>query len=648
MKSATESNERQANGTGSHAPEITQDSIRAALGKILASPGFVNADRLSRFLRYTVEETLNGQTDKLKESLLGIDVFGRKPTYDPRVDAVVRTEAVKLRARLRDYYESDGREDEIIIDLPKGGYVPAFRQRDKPVNGAPAEAADQPSRADWKPLLAGTMIVAILGVSIYFTSRNRTRAADASALELSSIAVLPFADLSAAKDQEYFCDGMTEEIIDALSKIGGFRVVARTSSFAFKGKQQDIRKIGKELNVAAVLEGSVRKDGNRLRVTAQLNSVADGYHLWSETYERELKDVFAVQDEISRAIVNTLQVKLATRIRQPNALPESVETYELYLQGRYHWSRWRTEGAEQAIHFFQAAIQKDPNYAAAYAGLAESYCWLGFFGALPPNEAMPKARQAAQKAIELDDSLAAAHSALAYVKTLNEFDWPGAEREFKRAIQLNSGDADAHFGYGLTYMAPLGRFDEAIREMELARDLDPLSPIEITYLGLAYQFAGRHAEAMAQYKKALEQDPTFVEARLTLANGYLDQNSFPDFRAELDRAVGLAPASRTDLMRAFAYAIEGKKAEALELTHKWEKPEGGVFVRSTSIAAVYATLGDKDQMYAWLDRAYTDRDGILAYLNRQGCYRRYYSDPQFVALQKKLGLPRNLQPATSH
>ena len=309
MRSAAESSEKDANNTTSSTPEISVESIRAALEKILASPGFANADRLSRFIRYVVEETLNGQTDKLKESLLGIDVFGRKPTYDPRVDAVVRTEAVKLRARLRDYYESEGREDEVVIDLPKGGYIPALRIREKlaePV-ATPAEEVIEKAGAppDWSPALAGALIVLVLAATIFFAMRGRGRSGDSRATELSSIAVLPFADLSPDKDQEYFCDGMTEEIIDALSKIGGVRVVARTSSFAFKGKQQDIREIGKQLNVAAVLEGSVRKDGNRLRVTAQLNGVADGYHLWSETYERELKDVFTVQDEISRAIVNT-------------------------------------------------------------------------------------------------------------------------------------------------------------------------------------------------------------------------------------------------------------------------------------------------------------------------------------------------------
>ncbi len=248
MRSAAESSEKDANNTTSSA-EISVESIRAALEKILASPGFANADRLSRFIRYVVEETLNGQTDKLKESLLGIDVFGRKPTYDPRVDAVVRTEAVKLRARLRDYYESEGREDEVVIDLPKGGYIPAFRLREKlaePVV-APVEEVVEKDGAppDWKPILAGALIVAVLAATIYYAMRGHGRTADSRGTELSSIAVLPFADLSPDKDQEYFCDGMTEEIIDALSKIGGVRVVARTSSFAFKGKQQDIREIGK-------------------------------------------------------------------------------------------------------------------------------------------------------------------------------------------------------------------------------------------------------------------------------------------------------------------------------------------------------------------------------------------------------------------
>lgn len=640
MRSAAESSERDASNTSPSAAELNTDSIRAALDKILSSAGFANAERLSRFLRYTVEETLGGQTDKLKESLLGIEVFGRKPTYDPRVDAVVRTEAVKLRARLRDYYESDGQEDQIIIDLPKGGYVPAFRIRDKtPPAAPPEEALEKSSRPDWKPALAGALILAVLAVSIYWTARNRNKAGDSRAAELSSIAVLPFADLSPGRDQEYFCDGMTEEIIDELTRIPGIRVVARTSSFAFKDKQQDIREIGKKLNVGTVLEGSVRKDGNRLRVTAQLNSVADGYHLWSETYERELKDVFTVQDEISRAIVTTLQLKLSGRERPATSSSENVEAYELYLQGRYHWSRWRTEGAEQAIHYFEAAIQKDPSYAPAYAGVAYSYCWLGFFGALPPNQAMPKAKQAAEKALSLDDSLAAAHTALAYVNALYDFDWAAAERGFKRAMELNTGDSDAHFGYSIAFLTPQGRREEAVHEMEIARDLDPLSPIEAVYLGMAYQTLGKNAEGVAQFKRALDLDPNFIEARLHLAYTFLDQLKFKDYFAELDRAQEIASDSRIEPMRAFGLAIQGKKAEALDLLHKCEKPGPGAFVQSTYIANVYAVLGDKERMYAWLERAYADRDGMLVYANKQGCYRPYRAEARFRALLTKLSLP---------
>ncbi|HMD50661.1 MAG TPA: hypothetical protein VKG79_16230 [Bryobacteraceae bacterium] len=643
---AAEPSERDTNGASaaaSPAPELSPESIRLALDKILASPGFVNADRLTRFLRYTVEETLSGQTDKLKETLLGIEVFNRKPTYDPRVDAVVRTEAVKLRARLRDYYDSEGREDELIIDLPKGGYVPAFRFREKIAETPPPaalETYDHTRRQrDWRPILAGAAIVAVLAVAIFLTTRARRHAAPgAVGPEVASIAVLPFADLSPDRDQEYFCDGMTEEIIDALAKVDGFRVVARTSSFAFKGKQQDIREIGKKLNVGAVLEGSVRKDGNLLRVTAQLNSVADGYHLWSQTYERELKDVFSVQDEIAKAIVNTLQLKLATPRRKR---AENVEAYDLYLQGIYHWNRWRIEGAERGLQFFEQATQKDPKYAAAYAGIADSYAWLGFFGNLPPSDAMPKARAAADQAIALDDTLAEAHTSLGYVKAFYDYDWPGAEREFLRAIQLNPGLADAHFGYGIVFLAPQGRGEEALREMLLARDLDPLSPVINTYLALAYFLNGKPDEGLAYDKKALDLDPNFVEARLDLAMHAFDNKAsgLAEFEDLLGAAKGLAPEGRIELLRAFAYAISGKRTEALALLHKWEQPQPGAYQRPSSIAQVYAVLGDREQMYAWLDRAYAQRDGMLAYMNKQGCFQRYRAEERFVALDRKLGLP---------
>ena len=285
---------------------ISPAAVLPALEKILASPGFVfTADRLSRFLRYAVEEHLNGQTDKLKESFLGVELFGRKPSYDPRIDGVVRTEAVKLRARLKQYYDSDGSADELIIDMPKGGYVPAFRLRQKE-HATESQAPLERRRLPWKLFAAGFAILVLL-VSGVVTMRDLPFLARAQAAEIPAIAILPFIDLAPHRDQAYFCDGITEEIVGSLSKAGGFRVAASTSSFAFRQTRDDIREIGRKLNVGFVLEGSVRKENRRVRVTAQLINAVDGYHLWSETYERELNDVFSVQDEISRAIVDRLR-----------------------------------------------------------------------------------------------------------------------------------------------------------------------------------------------------------------------------------------------------------------------------------------------------------------------------------------------------
>ncbi len=639
MKPATESSEPPTNSNGSPEPAISAELIRAQLEKILASPGFANAERLSKFLRYTVEESLSGQSDKLKESFLGVEVFGRRPTYDPRMDAVVRTEAVKLRVRLKDYYAGEGREDALFIDLPKGGYVPAFRWREKATESVSVVATlTTVSSFRWQVALAIAGVAVIIALGWFFAQRRWRM--DARGQEISSIAVLPFTDMSPERNQEYFCDGMTDEIIDTLAKVGGFRVVARTSSFAFKGKQQDIREIGRRLGVAAVLEGSVRKDGNRLRVTAQLNSVADGYHLWSETYERELKDVFALQDEISRSIVDTLQVKLASgrtgRLVKP---PVDLAAYDLYLQGRYHWSRWRTEGAEKSTQYFEQAIARDPKYAAAWAGLADSYAWLGFFGALPPNQAMPKAREAAQRALALDDSLAEAHTSLAYVKTLYEFDWAGAEREFRRAIELNPGYAEAHFGYGISWFAPKGRMEDAVREMQRARDLDPLSLPANTYLGLALQMDGKLDDAIRQLKKTLDLDPAFLEAHAILAGAYMDRGLSKDMYSELDTMKRLAPGVRTDLLYANCFAVSGRRAEALQLIHKGEDLRKKIYVRPTTIAQVYAQLGDKEHALTWLETAYTERDGLLAFLNSQHVYRGYRSEPRFIALIRKIGLP---------
>ena len=431
------------------------------MDKILASNAFAGAERPGRFLRFVVEQALAG--NQLKETQLGVEVFGRSPSYDPRLDGVVRVEAVKLRSRLKEYYETEGADDPVRIDLPKGGYLPSFEALPSQPDETVAAPQGRVWWTDWR-VIVPPLALALIVVGYLLARRSRPRPASPDS---SSIAVLPFVNLSSDKENEYFSDGLTDDLIDALTKVQGLRVVARGSAFQFKGKNPDIRTVGRQLNVATVLEGSVQRSGGRLRITAQLSSVADGYHVWSETYDRRLADIFAVQDEISRAIVAALEVRVAGHPggRLVQSSTQDLEAYNLYLQGRFHLNKWRPESARKGIEYFAQAIAKDPGYAPAYTGMADCYTWLGVFGWSEARQAMPQARQAANRALQLDETLAAAHVSLGYVKALYDWDWPGAEREFKRALELSPGDADVHFAYSITYLTPfLGRLDEALRK----------------------------------------------------------------------------------------------------------------------------------------------------------------------------------------
>ena len=617
--------------------EPSEESIRAALRKLSASPRFASSERLCRFLTFTVEETLAGKTGQLKETTLGAEVFGRKPDYDPRLDAVVRIEAVKLRARLKEYYDNEGRDDAVRIDLPKGGYVPAFsiRQPQGSASDAPPHTA---SRVAPRRLFIAIPVLALLVAGgVWWAMHPRRPIPDAT---VPSIAVLPFVDLSEAKDQEYFCDGMTEEIIDALARVRGFHVAARSSAFAFKNKQQDIREIGRQLNVGAVLEGSVRKSGNRLRVTAQLNSVADGYHLWSETYEREVKDIFALQDEISRAIVSTLRVQLGEAARAPlvTAPTDNLEAYDLYLEARYLHSKWRLEPMRQSIALFEQAIARDPGFAPAYAGLAASYTWLGFFRARP-RDVMPRAREAAERALSIDGQLGAAHISLGDVKALFDWDWEGARRQYEIALRINPDDWGAHFSNSLIYLAPQGRVDEAIREMQRARDLDPLNVTVNTYLAILYDFGGQYEKAATQLQNTLAIAPDFAEAFSSLFRVYLDQHKFAEARAALDRAHALVGQTTPGLADAQLAAATGRVDSARQMLASCERVAERQYVSPGSVACVYAALGDKDGAFRNLDRALAERDGMLAYLKTYPALSSLRSDPRFTRLLQRLNLP---------
>lgn len=631
---------REKDGSVSASPSARKpnpEAVRAQLDTILRSASFAAAERPSRFLRYIVEQALAG--NHVKETLAGIEVFGRKPDYDPRLDGVVRVEAVKLRARLKEYYDSEGADDALRIDLPKGGYAPAFEL----TPAVPLEIVPLAARhvwwKDWRLILLVTLAVLATGYGIW--RRGHARPAAASA---SSIAVLPFVNLSSDKENEYFSDGLTDDLINALTKVQGLRVVARGSAFQFKGRNPDIRAVGRQLNVATVLEGSVQRSGERLRITAQLSSVADGYHVWSETYDRRAADVFAVQDEISRAIVQALEVRVAL---DPShhlvaSATQDVDAYNLYLQGRFHLNKWRPESVRKGIEYFGQAIAKDPAYAPAYAGLADCYTWLGVFGFAPAREAMPQARDAGLHALRLDESLAAAHVSLGYVKALYDWDWPGAEREFKRALELSPGDADVHFAYSVTYLTPRGQLDEALHEIQRALALDPLSPYKITAAGMVYGDQRQYDRAAEQFKKAIELDPGFGHA-------YDELRAIEAVRGRLDAAAAVGEAMRAVMPDADDISVrvrlaerQGKHAEARGMIEGWiqkcmrsDRPG-----KSCYAAQMYAAIGEKNRALEWLQKAYQERAPLLAYTKVMPYYDDLRGDPRFTALLEGLHLGR--------
>ena len=340
--------------------------------------------------------------------------------------------------------------------------------------------------------------VLLLVIAMLLYQRFPFRAEAGATTSQKSIAVLPFVDLSQAKDQEYFCDGISEEILNALAKVGPLRVVARTSSFAFKGKTADVAEIAQKLRVENVLEGSLRREGNRIRITAQLIDARNGFHLWSETYERELKDVFAMQDEITASIVNALKIKLAVAL--PMQKRPNTEAYELNLKGRYFLNK---RDLKKAIEHFQQALAKDPKDALAYAGLSEVYVVSAVRGGVAPREVMAKAKEAALQALAIDDGLSEAHGSLAYVTFFYDWDWPAAEKEFKRAIELNPNNADAHHWYS-HYLIAHGRIEESLSESKRALELSPFDRLMSIHLTWHYLFARQYDQAIEQSKRAGE------------------------------------------------------------------------------------------------------------------------------------------------
>src|SRR6184192_317912 len=500
-----------------------------------------------------------------------------------------------------------------------------------------AAAAQRPRHRAWivVVIIAGAMSLGLFMFGRYGFREKKSVLNETSA---KSIAVLPFVNMSADKADEYLSDGVSEELITALSKIAGLQVKARTSSFAFKGRNEDIQKIAELLHVSHLLEGSVARAGNKLRITAQLIQASDGNHLWSDTYDREMQDIFAVRSEVAQQVAATLKIRLLgeEKKRLDQKPTENIEAYNLYRQGRYYADKFSQDGFKKAIGFYQQAIEKDPRFALAYAGMADTYVLAADFY-IPPREAFSKAKEAALKAIEVDETLAEAHASLGFVHFHYDWDWAAAEKEFKRALTLNPQSAQAHLLY-TEYLAGMGRYDEAYSQGRRALELDPLSISARWSLGWASLHAGRSDDAIQQFSKAAELDPNNAWVRLYLGRAYLSKGMGQRGIEEMETAQRLEPDHPMVLaFLGYGYAVTGRRADALKSLQTLDEIEKKHYVSRISRVYVYAGLGDKDKAFEWLEKAYQERSDLLAWFRKDPESKNLQSDPRFAALMRKIG-----------
>jgi TolB-like protein/Flp pilus assembly protein TadD len=582
---------------------VSPEAIRGHLADILASPVFSKADRISRFLRYVVEASLEGRIKQISEYSIAVDVYDRPQAFDSRLDGIVRVEAGRLRSKLREYYEGDGKNSSIRIEFPKGSYSPLFKE--------------------------------------ICVSSSKDRRSAPTIRGPRALAVLPFADLSPQRDQEYLGDGIAEELMFALSRFEEIRVASQTSAFAFKGKQENIQRIGEALNVDTILEGSVRKADLRLRITAQLIDVSTGFHIWSNVYDRELNDVFAIQEDIARSIVGTLTASLLKPTSKELTVPSTVNlsAHTAYLKGRFFWNRQTEASLNLAIAEFEKAINEDPGYARAHIGLSDCYRLLEFWGAMPPETAIPKARQAVADALKVEGSLPEAQAAHAVLDAVYDWSWASAEERFRRVFDALPSYAVAHQAYAAMCLVPQGRFDEAINELNIARRLDPLAPWLNAQLGFVYFLSRRYEEAVTQLQSTIELDDCFYLAHTFLAAVLSRQGKFEEALPTLLKAQKHAPEnSRVLGWVAYVNANLGRKKKAASITEKLEQRSRSSYVCPLDLARAYLAMSNKDQTLAHLEKAAERRCGRLISAVVDPTYDSVRSDPRFAALRLRMNL----------
>ena len=584
-------------GSRSAAPAPTPGHVDTAvlehLERILASPTFQQGDKLKRFLKFIVHEAVAGRRHELKEYVIGVQVFGKEESFDPRTDPIVRVQARRLRAKLVRYYREEGRADETVIELPKGGYAPVFKQRDTPV------------------LIKRSVAAALV-------SRN-------------TVAVLPFADHSVEHDLDYFCRGVREEIVHHLARFASLRILA----------SDEPRVTGGTTDAAMIISGSVRRAGERLRLTAQLIDGATGCYIWSESVDATLADLFPAQERVAEAIARRIEPELGDRrssaaSRKPN---ENLAAHNLYLQGRYHLNQRTEEGLRKALDFFEKSLVEDAEYAAAHAGLSDAYGLLAHYGVFGPAEVWTKAAASAAAAVMLDPNSAEAHTSLAHVKATQDWDWAGAEREFQRAISLDPRCATSHHWYAMSCLSPQGRLAEALDEMILAQALDPVSSIVARDLAVIHFYRRDFETALEQCDHTIELNPHFAPAYWILGVIQEQRKDFDESAAAFQRAVHLSPQTpRMHGALGRTFALSGGKTQALEVLKKLETYAGERYVSPLEFAWIQFALGETDLGFRWMQKALEDRSFDLISIKVDPRFDALKDDPRFETIARRMGV----------
>lgn len=584
--------------------------------------------------------------EELRQRLWPADTF---VDFDHSLNTAIN----KLREALSDSAENP----RYIETLPRRGYrflaaveVVHREAAPAPTEASPAPAAEellpaaQPSQGRERQWLGRAIVAAVAVIVVVLLIANRQTLRDwfsgGRSQRIESIAVLPLENLSGDPEQEYFADGMTDALITNLTRIGSLRVISRTSSMQYKKARKTLPQIAKELKVDGIIEGTVQRAGNQVRISVQLLHGPTDTHLWASDYERDLSDIVTLQREMARAVAEEIRIRLTPEESQrlEGGATVNPEAYEAYLRGRFFWNKRTEEGLRRSLAYFQQVIETDPKYVRAYVGLSDLHNSLGFYGLRPPRETYPRAKELALKALALDDTVAEAHTSLASVLADYEWDWAGAEREFQRAIALNPNYEGAHQWYA-DHLVFMGRLAEARKEIERAQDLDPLSLIISSDVALYHYYSRDYDGAIAEARRMLELEPDYPLGHIWLGMAYVQQGKATESVEEFRKAKGMQGNLMALALLGHAYGCAGRRAEALAVIQELEKASGTRFVSAAYFTLVYLGLGDRAKFFEWFEKSYQERSALMIRLKVEPMLDPVRSDPRFQAFLKRMNFP---------